>query len=105
MSNEMVFVLLNCLVVFCGIIAIISIQKSRKEMLKINQWATRALERLEAVSKLNKAYILADEGKYFEAFDAVGLTEEMIEDLTLEEARQVFAVRVADLWKTAKGTK
>lgn len=57
----------------------------------------------EAEERLWKATIAAEQGKPLDAMRAVGMTFEWLEDLTMDEALQVFQVRCADLRKIIQG--
>ena len=65
----------------------------------------RGIVRLRALGKLNAAWDLAERGQFFDAFDALGLSNDDVDDLTLEQAKEVFIAKAADLWTIVKGAK
>jgi hypothetical protein len=103
MAIEWVLVALNVIVVICASVAVFAISKSWRINKQINLWARRSLARLEAIGKLHEASMLVDQGKLFAAMDTIGLTSQVVDDMTMEQVQGAFAVRVADLVKVAKG--
>jgi hypothetical protein len=57
----------------------------------------------EAQERLWSATVAAEQGKMIEAMRAVGMTFEWLEDMTVDEAVEVFQVRVHDLQTLIKG--
>jgi hypothetical protein len=103
MTIEWVLIGLNVVVVISATVAAIAMLKTQRINKQINVWAKQALVRLEAIGKLNEVSMLIDEGKLFAAIDAIGLTPDVVDDMTMEQVQGAFAVRVADLVKVAKG--
>jgi hypothetical protein len=103
MAIEWVFVALNVTVAISATVAAFAILKTQRINKQINTWAKEALVRWEALGKLYEVSRLIDEGKMFAAIDAIGLTAEVVDDMTMDQVQGAFAVRVADLVKVAEG--
>ena len=57
----------------------------------------------EAQERLWQAQVAIEQGKIIEGMQAVGMTFDWLEDMTMTEAVEVFQVRVHDLQELIKG--
>ena len=103
MTIQWIMIGMNIVVVISAAVAALAMSNTQRINKEINVWAKHAVVRLEAVGKLNEVFMLIDQGKLFSAMDAIGLTPDLVDDMTIEQAQGAFAVRVADLVKVAKG--
>ena len=93
----------SVIAVLCSIVAVFSFWKAHFAHREAYGHAKEMLNRLEASEKLNRVEMLVKQGKFFMAMDEIGMTADWVDDMTLEEAREVFAVRVANLRNKLKG--
>jgi biopolymer transport protein ExbB/TolQ len=103
MIGEIVVAIFSTLSVIAWSVALFAFVKVHRANRESYEIAKKIVERMEAAITLQQVGRLLKEGKMFKAMDEVGMTSDWVDDMTLEEARQVFAVRVADLQKKAKG--
>ena len=103
MGAEVLVAVFSTVSAMAGVVAFVAILKAHRANREAYEAAKKIWERMEAAATLMQVQALVKDGKMFKAMDAIGMSAEWVDDMTLEEARDVFAVRVADLIKKAKG--
>jgi hypothetical protein len=100
---ESALVAINIVVVVSMTVAAVSMLKAHQANKQVNILARQLRNRLEAVSILLKVQEELKKGKTFSAMDAVGMTSNVVDDMTLEQASKVFADRIEALLNVATG--
>ena len=98
-----IVIALNVIAAVCFVVVGVASWKENQANLEVNRLVNKVLDQLEAAATLLIVDDCLKKGKTFAAFDAIGMTPELIDDLTLDEARDVFTVRLADLYRVAQG--
>jgi hypothetical protein len=102
-SVEVLFMMVSTVSAIAGFVSFVSILEAHRANREAYEVAKKIWERMEAAATLIEVQALLKQGKMFKAMDRLGMIDDLVDDMTLEEAQQVFAVRVADLQKKAKG--
>ena len=100
---ETILILVNVVVVVLLGVSVFAFWRVRKADQNVEKIAARIRARLDAHQTLVNVEACLAKGKTWQAMSEIGMDGDLFDELTLDEASQVFRVRVADLRRVAYG--